>query len=89
MPKHMLKLLALLTVFTVAPATANRLAATVPSAHHHACPHERAAAARNAAIVAHFAEARKAPTRITLIDRVTIRDSLSELGGGGTAMMRP
>jgi hypothetical protein len=89
MPRHTLKLLALLTAFAVAPAMANGRAAALPSGLHYACPHARAAAAaRNAAIFAHLERARKIPTRITLIDRVTKVDSLSELGGG-TAFMRP
>jgi hypothetical protein len=79
MPRHTLKLLALLTVFTVAPATAGR---------HHPCPRQQAAAAAAAAIAARPAPAPKGPTRITLTSRITRADTLSDLRPG-TALLMP
>lgn len=78
MPRHTLKLLALLTLFAVAPATAGR---------HQACPHQRAAAAA-AAIAARPAPAPRDPTRITLTNKVNAADSLFGLGRGA-ALLRP
>ena len=67
MPRHTLKLLALLTVFSVAPAAAGHrgLGAGGP---HAQCPYERARAEAEARAAAQFAAAApKAPTTITLI----------------------
>ncbi len=68
MPKHTLKLLALLAAFAVAPATAGHRAG--PGTDHHsdeaACTHERARLAAAAAWSAQVQEAPKAPTRVTL-----------------------
>jgi hypothetical protein len=87
MRRHMLKLLALLTVLAVAPATASQRTTGVSAVRHNGCPHRRAAEARAAAIFAHLSQARKAPMRVTLIDRVTKVDSLAEFGGGSKLMM--
>lgn len=67
MPRHSLKLLALLAAIAVAPATAG---------NHASCPYERARLAASAPIVpvaqsvAQPAARPNVPTRITLIDRL-------------------
>jgi len=90
MPKHMLKLLTLLTAFAVAPASAgNRVPMVSPtpavagwSDDSIACPYERArrAAARQAEA------ARSRPTTITLTDRVPAD---APLLGRGSAFINP
>ena len=76
MPRHTLKLLALMAAITVAPATAG---------NRSSCPQERARLAALAPIVpvaqsvAQPAARPKVPTRITLIDRVPA-DSVLGLG---------
>lgn len=75
MPRHMLKLLALGLVFSVAPAAAGRLPA-MKAAHHHDCPHKHAQTSAMAVAVPQQA---KGPTTITLPDRVP-DGSLLDLG---------
>ena len=76
MPRHTLKLVALLVAITVTPAIAG---------NRSSCPHERARLAAVAPIVpvaqsvAPPVARPKVPTRITLIDRVPA-DSLLGLG---------
>lgn len=75
MPRHTLKLLALLAAITVAPATAG---------NRSSCPQERARLAALAPIVPVAqsvapAARPKVPTRITLVDRVPA-DSVLGLG---------
>ena len=72
MPRHTLKLLALMAAITVAPATAG---------NRSSCPQERARLAALAPIVpvAQPTARPKVPTRITLIDRVSA-DSVLGLG---------
>lgn len=83
MPRHSLKLLALIVAITVAPATAgHRTAGSKDSS----CPYEQARLAALAAAiaapapVAQTASRRKAPTRITLVDRLPADGSLLGLG---------
>jgi hypothetical protein len=83
MARHMLKLLALLAVFSVTPVAANHCRggtciATVSKQHHSACPYERAREAAAAAEAAGIATAPsvKTETRITLTDRVPSDSSL-------------
>ena len=72
MPRHTLKLLALLATIAVAPATAE---------NRSSCPQERARIAALAPVVpvAQPTSRRKVPTQITLIDRVPA-DSVLGLG---------
>ena len=76
MPRHTLKLVALLVAITVTPATAG---------NRSSCPQERARLAALAPIVpiaqsiAQPPARQKVPTRITLIDRVPA-DSVLSLG---------
>ena len=86
MPRHSLKLLALLVAITVAPANAGHRAA---GSKDSSCPYERARLAAQAAAmpVARPAPTPKAPTTITLIDRVP---SESVLGlGHGSGFVSP
>ena len=87
MPRHTLKLLVLLSAFSVAPATAGHRALAAEAKHHHsACPYERAreeAAARAAAAFVQPVAAPKGPTTITLTDRAPADSSLLGLGRGG------
>jgi hypothetical protein len=77
MPRHTLKLLILLTAFSVAPASAGRHTATIartPAAvtwndDTITCPYERARLAAEAA-AARQPLAKSRPTTITLTDRV-------------------
>ena len=90
MPKHMLKVLTLLPVFAMAPASAaNRIPTVSPTSaivgwsdDSVACPYERArrAAARQADA------ARRRPTTITLTDRVPTD---APLLGRGSAFINP
>jgi hypothetical protein len=90
MPRHTLKLLALLTAITVAPATAGHRIGPAPSASsssHKPCPYERA---RLAAALAQSQAAQskqvqlawKAPTRITLIEGAPTESSLRNVAPG-------
>ena len=84
MPRHTLKLLALLAVFSVTPVAANQcrggscIKAAQSKPHHSACPYERAREAAAAAEAAGIAAAPsvKTETRITLTDRVPSESSL-------------
>jgi hypothetical protein len=84
------KLLALLTAFSVAPAMAvPRTPLIAPAGLHSKCPYERArAAAAWAAELRAIAPAPKAPTTITLTDRVPSDSSLFG-GDGGASFLRP
>ena len=68
MPKHVMKLLFLLTAFAVTPANAGHRVggATDKAWTEAACPHERARLAALARIEAE--QAAKAPTRVTLVE---------------------
>jgi hypothetical protein len=84
MPKHTLKLLVLLMVFSVAPASGHR-AVIVPtpavvswSDDPVACPYERARLAAAAAAASDKAE----PTTITLTDRIPPDAPLLGRGSG-------
>ena len=87
MPKLELRLLALLTVFSVAPVAAGHcdrgrcIGAARSKLHHHStCPFERA---REAALAsARVSGAARAPTTITLTDRAPADGSLMGLDGG-------
>jgi hypothetical protein len=87
MPRHTLKLLALLTLFAVAPAKAGYVWPSHGANHSHsACPYARAraeAAARAAAL--QLPPPSKAPTRITLLDRVPGDGWLFGFGRGAFA----
>ena len=77
MPRHTLKLIALLAAIAVTPATAG---------NRSSCPNERARLAALSPIVpvaqsvAQPAARPKVPTRITLVDRVPADGSLLGLG---------
>ena len=89
MPKHTLKLLVLLTVFSVAPAAAGgRTALVPPTGLHSKCPHERARAQAAWAAAVRAEAAQRGPTTITLTDRVPADSSLFSVGGG-TSFLRP
>ena len=75
MPRHMLKLLALLAVFSVAPATA-RHGAAVATYDADECPYARARAE---------AAAQREGQSITLTDRVSTNGSLL----GRSAVLSP
>jgi hypothetical protein len=97
MPRHTLKLLALLAVFSVTPVAANHCrggtcvtTAAVSKAHHSNCPYERAREAAAAAEAAGItvAPSVKSETRITLTDRVPSDSSL--LGySHGSSFLQP
>jgi len=85
MSGHSLKLLFLLAVFSVSPATAGRWVPSAAARSHSACPHERAraeAAERAWAAAVRAAAAQKGPTNITLTDRSPVDGSLLGLGRG-------
>jgi hypothetical protein len=82
MPKHALKLLALVTIFSVAPVSAGpRLWGANAGHRGPSCPYERARLAALAARPAP-APAVKVPTTITLTDRAP---SNGLLGVGGVS----
>jgi hypothetical protein len=87
MPKHTLKLLAPLMALSVAPVSAGHCvkgpcAAAAPAVRHHSdCPYERA---RAAAAAAEAWQAPRAPTTVTLTDRMPADGSLLDLGRGST-----
>jgi carotenoid cleavage dioxygenase-like enzyme len=79
MPRHTLKLLVLLTVFSVTPVAAEQRDVAAGSQHHAAeCPYARAraAAARSAELQP------QAPARIILIERVPADTSALTLESG-------
>jgi hypothetical protein len=80
MPRHVLKLLVLLTAVAVTPATAGHRSGANRS-HDPACPYERA---RLAAALAQTQaqQAPTGPTRITLTAAVPADRSLSNVGPG-------
>jgi hypothetical protein len=83
MSPHTLKLLALLTVFAVAPASASqRLAGAAPNHHKYACPHERARAEAAARVWVQASRTPNVPTRITLINGPTLGGGLLGLSSG-------
>ena len=83
MSPHPLKLLALLTVLSVAPASATqRLAGAAPNHHKYACPIERARAEAAARAWVQASPAPNVPTRITLINGPAIGGGLLGLSGG-------
>jgi hypothetical protein len=89
MPKHMLKLLVLLTVFSVAPATAgHQISIAPPAGLHSKCPHERARAEAAWAAAIRAAAVQRGPTTITLTDRVPADSSLFSVGGE-SGFLRP
>lgn len=73
-------LLVLLALATVAPVSAHQR----PAATHKspACPYERARAEAAAAAAVHAAPVKKAPTTITLTDRVPRESSLWAMSQG-------
>ena len=83
MPRHTLKLIALLAIVGVAPASAGHRIAGWNAAQEKApCPYEKARLAALAAaipVAAPAPEQAKVPVRITLIDRVPA-DSVLGLG---------
>ena len=74
MPRHTLKLLALMTAVTVAPASAgHRIAGWKAAEKNAACPYEKARLAAMAAalpVPAPAPQRAKVATRITLLDRL-------------------
>jgi hypothetical protein len=74
MPRHTLKLLALMTAVTVAPASAgHRIAGWKAAEKETACPYEKARLAAMAAalpVPAPAPQRAKVATRITLLDRL-------------------
>jgi len=85
MRTYSLRLLVLLAVFSVAPATAgSRTALVAPAGLHSKCPYERARAeaAWAATLRTTPAPAPSAPTTITLTDRVPADSSLFGATGG-------
>ena len=88
--RNSLKLLALLAAFSVSPAMAvPRTPLIAPAGLHSKCPYERArAAAAWAAELRAVAPAPKAPTTITLLDRVPADSSLFS-AGGSAGFLRP
>jgi hypothetical protein len=84
---HMLKLLALLAVFSVAPAAAGhcgrgQCVAGAQPRHHSACPYQRAREeAAAAAEAAAEPVSASAPTTITLTERVPAGSSLDAPSG--------
>jgi len=89
MRTYSLRLMVLLAVFSVAPATAgSRTALAAPAGLHSKCPYERARAeAAWMAMKAAATQAPKAPTTITLTDRVPAGSSL--FGGGSSEFLTP
>lgn len=90
MPRHTLKLLVLLTVFSVAPASGRRLMAHATNMNKAECPYARAraeaaarAAAAQPAVAVQPVVAPKGPTTITLTERARADGPLRGLGGGG------
>jgi hypothetical protein len=87
--RNSLKLLALLMAFSVAPAMAvPRTPLIAPAGLNSKCPYERARAAAAWAAALRTAPAPKAPTTITLLDRVPADSSLFG-AGGGSSFLRP
>lgn len=90
MPRHTLKLLVLLPLFSVAPADAGncgsghcRTAAAPKPRHHSSCPYARAREEAAAAAAARSAELQpQAPARIILIERVPADTSALALESG-------
>ena len=83
MRMYTLRLLVLLTIFSVAPAAAvPRTVMIAPAGLHSKCPYERARAAAAWAAALRTAPTPKAPTTITLTDRVPAGSSLFGAGGG-------
>jgi hypothetical protein len=91
MPRHTLKLIALMAIVLVAPASAgHRIAGWKAAEKEVACPYERARLAALAAeipVAAPAPQQAKVPVRITLIDRVPA-DSVLGLGRN-TAFVSP
>ncbi|HEY4070039.1 MAG TPA: hypothetical protein VGM04_00590 [Sphingomicrobium sp.] len=87
MPRHTLKLLALLTAFAVVPANAGLRVGPATNNHSSdpACPYERA---RIAAALAQSQQSQqaqqawKAPTRITLLEGAPSESSLRNVAPG-------
>jgi hypothetical protein len=82
---NMLKLLAFAAVFSVAPATASHRSAP----HHSTCPWERAREAAAAAMPVRTAAAVKAPTVITLNNRLQATDGGVFGFGSGPGAFNP
>jgi len=84
MPKHTLKLLALLTILSVTPASAGEWNYRPAAYHDSGCPYERA---RIAAAAAAWTAQQKRVTTITLVDRVPPDSSL--FIGPGSRFLTP